>query len=67
MANRMIQERLVQPLELIRMPNVAANMPPTLKEVSFDPGRNNSVTWQSGFAGIGYNKAKDWARPEVAR
>ena len=40
------------------MPNVAANMLPTLKEVSFDPGRNNSVTWQSGFAGIGYNKAK---------
>ena len=58
MANRMIQERLVQPLELIRMPNVAANMLPTLKEVSFDPGRNNSVTWQSGFAGIGYNKEK---------
>ena len=28
------------------------------QDVSFDPGRNYSLTWQSGFAGIGYNKKK---------
>lgn len=57
MANRIIREQLVQPLELIRMPN-ASNLLDTLKDVSFDPGRNHSITWQSGFAGIGYNKKK---------
>lgn len=57
MANRIIREQLVQPLELIRMPN-ASNLLDTLKDVSFDPGRNHSLTWQSGFAGIGYNKKK---------
>ena len=39
------------------MPN-AANLLEPLKDVSFDPGRNYSLTWQSGFAGIGYNKKK---------
>ncbi len=57
MANRMIRDRLIQPLELIYMPN-AANLLPPLKEVSFDPGRNYSLTWQSGFAGIGYDRAR---------
>lgn len=57
MANRMIRDQLVQPLELIQMPN-AGNLLPALKDVSFDPGRNYSLTWQSGFAGIGYDKEK---------
>lgn len=57
MANRIIREGLCQPLELLRMPHVS-NMLETLKDVSFDPGRNNSVTWQSGFAGIGYHRKK---------
>ena len=57
MANRLIREGLVQPLELIQMPN-AANLRSSLRDVSFDPGRTHSLTWQSGFAGIGYNKAK---------
>ncbi|HRW00161.1 MAG: spermidine/putrescine ABC transporter substrate-binding protein [Tetrasphaera sp.] len=57
MANRMIRDQLVQPLELIQMPN-AGNLLPPLKEVSFDPGRNYSLTWQSGFAGIGYDKER---------
>jgi spermidine/putrescine transport system substrate-binding protein len=57
MASRVISAQLCQPLELIRMPN-AANLLEPLKDVSFDPGRNYSLTWQSGFAGIGYNKAK---------
>lgn len=58
MAARVIRDQLCQPLELIRMPNVVANMLEPLKGVSFDPGRNFSITWQSGFAGIGYNQAK---------
>ena len=57
MANRIIRDQLCQPLELIRMPNAARLLEP-LKEVSFDPGRSYSLTWQSGFAGIGYHKGK---------
>lgn len=42
----------------------AANVPnkenilPALADVSFDPGRNYSLTWQSGFAGLAWNKEK---------
>ena len=42
----------------------AANVPnktnilPTLAEVEFDPGRKYSLTWQSGFAGLVWNKEK---------
>ena len=57
MASRLIRDGLVQPLDIIRMPNVS-NMLEPLKDVSFDPGRTHSITWQSGFAGIGYNRAK---------
>ena len=58
MSARVIREQLCQPLELAQMPNVVANLLQPLKDVPFDPGRNYSVTWQSGFAGIGYNKDK---------
>ena len=57
MANRIIREGLCQPLELLQIPN-AANLLEPLQEVSFDPGRQHSLTWQSGFAGIGYHKGK---------
>ena len=58
MSARIIREQLCQPLELAQMPNVVSNLLQPLKDVPFDPGRNYSVTWQSGFAGIGYNKDK---------
>ncbi|MEZ5112176.1 MAG: spermidine/putrescine ABC transporter substrate-binding protein [Nocardioidaceae bacterium] len=58
MAARVIRDRLCQPMQLINMPNVAKNMLDPLRMVSFDPGRNESITWQSGFAGIGYNRKK---------
>lgn len=58
MAGRVIRDQLCQPLELIQMPNVVSNLLQPLKEVSFDPGRTHSITWQSGFAGIGYNRSK---------
>jgi len=57
MANRVIRDQLCQPLELIRMPH-AANLLDSLKDVSFDPGRQYSLTWQSGFGGIGYDRSK---------
>lgn len=57
MANRVIQNNLCQPLEIIRMPN-SYRLLDALKDVSFDPGREHSLTWQSGFAGIGYDKSK---------
>jgi spermidine/putrescine transport system substrate-binding protein len=57
MANRVIQQQLAQPLELIQMPH-AGNLLDKLKEVSFDPGRQHSLTWQSGFSGIGYDRKK---------
>ena len=58
MTARVMRDQLCQPLEMINMPHVAMNMLAPLKEVPFDPGRQFSVTWQSGFAGIGYNKKK---------
>ena len=58
MANRVIREQLAQPLEMFDMPNVAAHLLPTLRNVSFDPGRKYSVPWQGGYAGIGYHKKK---------
>ncbi|HEY7720455.1 MAG TPA: spermidine/putrescine ABC transporter substrate-binding protein [Pedococcus sp.] len=57
MANRIIRDRLCQPLDLIRMPH-ATNIREQLKDVSFDPGRQFSLTWQSGFGGIGYDREK---------
>ena len=58
MAARVIRDQLCQPLELIQMPNVVNNLLQPLKDASFDPGRTHSITWQSGFAGIGYNRDK---------
>ncbi|HNA98044.1 MAG TPA: spermidine/putrescine ABC transporter substrate-binding protein [Marmoricola sp.] len=58
MAARVIRDRLCQPVQLIMMPHVVQNMLDPLRMVSFDPGRNESITWQSGFAGIGYNRKK---------
>ncbi|PKH43645.1 spermidine/putrescine transport system substrate-binding protein [Nocardioides alpinus] len=58
MATRVIRDQLCQPLELIQMPNVVGNLLQPLKDASFDPGRAHSITWQSGFAGIGYNRDK---------
>lgn len=57
MVNRFILEGLLAPLDLIRMPH-APNLLDSLKDVTFDPGRHYSLVWQSGFAGIGYNRAR---------
>lgn len=57
MAARVIRQGLVQPLDTSVLPN-AANILDTLKNVSWDAGRKNSLTWQSGYGGLAWNKAK---------
>ncbi|WP_440103289.1 ABC transporter substrate-binding protein [Glutamicibacter mishrai] len=55
MAGRLIRQGYTQELNLDNIPN-SANLLPSLKEVDFDPGRKHSLTWQSGYAGIAWNK-----------
>ena len=57
MAGRMIRQGYVQELDKAVIPN-ATNLNPKLQDVDFDPGRKYSLTWQSGYAGIGYRKDK---------
>ena len=57
MAGRLIRQGYVQELDKANIPN-AANLTPKLQDVDFDPGRKYSLTWQSGYAGIGYSKDK---------
>ncbi len=57
MATRLVRDGLVQKLDKAQIPN-AKNILPTLSKVAWDPGRTYSLTWQSGYTGIGYNVAK---------
>jgi spermidine/putrescine transport system substrate-binding protein len=55
MAGRLIRQGYVQKFDDGAIPN-AKNLLPALQNLSFDPGRQHSLTWQSGYAGLGYNK-----------
>jgi spermidine/putrescine transport system substrate-binding protein len=57
MAGRLIRQGYVQKLDKANIPN-AKNLNPKLQDVDFDPGRAHSLTWQSGYAGLGYRKDK---------
>ncbi len=57
MASRFIQYGYAQPLDAAKIPN-KSNILDSLANVSFDKGRNYSLTWQSGFAGLVWNKEK---------
>jgi spermidine/putrescine transport system substrate-binding protein len=57
MAGRLIRQGYVQKLDKANIPN-AKNLNPKLQDVDFDAGRAHSLTWQSGYAGIGYRKDK---------
>ena len=57
MAARLIRQGYTQKLDKANIPN-AKNLNPKLQDVEFDKGRNNSLTWQSGYAGIAYRKDK---------
>jgi len=55
MAARLIRLGYTQELDLANIPN-SKNLLESLKNVDFDPGRKHSLTWQTGFAGIAWNK-----------
>ena len=55
MAARWIRQGYAREFDAANMPN-KGNILDTLANVSFDPGRNYSMTWQSGFAGFCWNK-----------
>ncbi|MBI3429000.1 MAG: spermidine/putrescine ABC transporter substrate-binding protein [Actinobacteria bacterium] len=57
MAGRWIRLGYTQKLDAAAIPN-KVNILDKLATVGFDNGRNNSLTWQSGFAGFGWNKQK---------
>ncbi|GLY16225.1 spermidine/putrescine ABC transporter substrate-binding protein [Kineosporia rhizophila] len=57
MAARVIKQGYVQELNQANLPN-AANILDNLKTVDFDNGRKYSLTWQSGYAGIAWNKER---------
>ena len=54
MVARLIRLGYVQKLDLANIPN-AKNLVDSLQNVDFDKGRQYSLPWQSGFAGIAYN------------
>jgi spermidine/putrescine transport system substrate-binding protein len=56
MAARMIQMGWIQKLDKSKVPNVDANLISSLRGVGWDPNRDYSAPWQSGFTGIAYNK-----------
>lgn len=57
MAARVIRQGYVQKLDKANIPN-AKNLNASLQNVDFDKGRSYSLTWQSGYGGIGYRKDK---------
>lgn len=57
MAGRWIRLGYTQTLDDAAIPN-KVNILDKLATVGFDNGRHNSLTWQSGFAGFGWNKEK---------
>jgi spermidine/putrescine transport system substrate-binding protein len=57
MVARLIRSGYVQTLDQDVIPNVK-NLVSTLRNPDFDPGRKRSLPWQSGFAGLAWNKKK---------
>lgn len=57
MAARVVRQGYVQKLDHAKIPNIK-NLIPSLRDVDFDRGRHYTLTWQSGYAGIGYRKDK---------
>ena len=57
MAARMIEAGWIQQLDKANVPNLDANLISGLQGVGWDPNRDYSAPWQSGFSGIAYNKS----------
>jgi spermidine/putrescine transport system substrate-binding protein len=56
MTARFIGNGWVREFDAKAIPN-RKNLLPELAEVDFDPGRRKSLPWQSGYVGIGWNRA----------
>jgi spermidine/putrescine transport system substrate-binding protein len=56
MAARWIRLGYTEPIDKKNTPNVEKNLQDNLRSPKWDPGRNNSIPWQSGQTAIGYNK-----------
>jgi spermidine/putrescine transport system substrate-binding protein len=56
MASKMQQLGYVQKLDKSELPNVEANLLDSLKSPGFDPNREFSIPWQTGWAAIAYRK-----------
>ncbi len=54
MAARLIRQGYIQELDHANIPNLE-NLVDGLRDVDFDPGRKQSVTWQSGYGLIAWN------------
>lgn len=57
MAGRVVRAGWAQELDKKNIPN-AVNILEPLRNVDYDRGRNHSLTWQSGFTGLGWNVAR---------
>ena len=57
MAGIWIAAGYAQKLDKANIPN-SANLEPAYLKASFDPGREFSLPWQSGFGAFGWNKAQ---------
>ena len=57
MVAKLIRLGFLQDFNYDNMPNAKANLQPDLQQISYDPGRKKSITWQSGLAGIACNPA----------
>jgi len=57
MAALWIQSGFAAPLDKANIPN-SANLEPSYLGVSFDPDRNYTLPWFSGFGAFGWNKAQ---------
>jgi spermidine/putrescine transport system substrate-binding protein len=55
MAARMVNLGWLQKLDPSKIPNVSANIVPSLKSPGWDKKREYSAPWQSGLTGIAYN------------
>jgi len=58
MASIWIQSGFTQTLDKSAMPNASANLTPSLQHPDFDEDRTHTMPWQSGFAGLAWNKEK---------
>jgi len=55
---QMINNRWLIPLDRGRMPNFQKYAAATVRDPSYDPGNQYTVTWQSGLTGVAYDPSK---------